>query len=257
MQTLGHDPNTARLRFDSHQDALDFARDCVERSKCLFVGDNFCERYKKSEIELCVELSIVSSDEKFHLIFSAIPDPRSLKLFEGYRYRASGSTNFPMQGDRHGCKRKNESMLVSVASEVQCCEDVVPSLVRLQPSKKRQNLSRNIGAAFKGVFKGESTSSEWKVSRVDAFSGKSSGSDGKHRMVKGRPDIVYGISSDHGELARKGMFQAEFMNRLIGLVRVWLSNNFAGAYFQEDADLPFEFGNVFPTPCEFLMGTGE
>jgi hypothetical protein len=76
-------------------------------------------------------------------------------------------------------------------------------------------------------------------------------------MVKGSSEIIYGISRNHGELMGERAPQAQFVNCAIRLVRVWLRNDFAGANFQESADIPFQFGDVFPTPFEFLMSTSE
>jgi hypothetical protein len=257
LKNLLNQPKTPRLRFDSQQDALDFASNCVKNSKSLFVGNNFCERYKKSEIELCVELSSGLDAEQFHLIFGAIPNKHFLILERDSDIAPDHSAHFTFERDGKRFNRKNQSMFVSVASEVQCGEEMIASFVRLERAKERQNLSRNIGAAFKCVFEVGGASGERKVSAVDILSGESCCSDRKDCMIERSPKIIHGISSDHGQLIRKGSTQADFMNRVIGLVRVWLSNEFAWAYFQEDPDLPFEFGDVFPTPCEFLVSALE
>ena len=73
MNTSFCEPETARLRFDSDQDALDFASKCVKDSKRLLgvSAFDFGQRYQESEIELRIAVRSRTDGKQFHLVFCA------------------------------------------------------------------------------------------------------------------------------------------------------------------------------------------
>src|ERR1017187_278592 len=76
MSVLLDKPDTAGLRFDTHDDALNFAAQLVNDSKdWLAVHDlNIVKRYKEAELEIVFEFRVRPQRDKFHLVFSSIPD---------------------------------------------------------------------------------------------------------------------------------------------------------------------------------------
>lgn len=142
---------TPRLRFNSQQDAFDFTSQCVEDGSRFIASNNldFVERYIKSELDIVVKLLSVRSDcHDYDLILSSIPDRllRNTHESESLEVKSGPRTNNTNGGEH--------LMLVSVANLVQSVEQVIPSFVRLEPTKERENVLRKIlGSSFDLVFK--------------------------------------------------------------------------------------------------------
>src|SRR6266851_3502038 len=113
------------LRFDTHQDALDFAAQCVQYSKdWLSINDlNIVERYKKLELEIIFVLCSGSEANKYHLIFSSVPDRTVGRREESGALKAHRAVH---QGMPDG---NREFMLVGDAYFVECPEEIIPSQV--------------------------------------------------------------------------------------------------------------------------------
>jgi hypothetical protein len=73
--TLVDKPETAALRFCSHQDALDYAGKVVENSKDWLAHKTsyVAESYKRGKFEIIIEVAAGVFAENYHLIFTAIP----------------------------------------------------------------------------------------------------------------------------------------------------------------------------------------
>jgi hypothetical protein len=69
-------PETAALRFNSANDALNHVDELVESGQRLFSFQfpDFVKRYEELEIELAVELCSRSKGVELHLIWPVVPD---------------------------------------------------------------------------------------------------------------------------------------------------------------------------------------
>src|SRR5580704_4592153 len=79
MGALLHDSETFALRFDSHQDTLDFQAKLLQDSEDWLARNdrNFVDRYKRKEIEIVIPCRIRNDDraepDDYQLVVSAVP----------------------------------------------------------------------------------------------------------------------------------------------------------------------------------------
>jgi hypothetical protein len=245
--------NTARLRFDSQQDALDFASQCVKNSKHWLAVNSldFVKRYKQMEIEIVIEFFSrlpSSNSKKFHLLFRSIPrvGPRSAEI---------AINNIASYGeassDRSGSNRRKDSMLIGVTEVIQRTEKPIPSWVWLERAKERINRLRNILAVTSQVvFKsgGGSGKGEVGVLRVDDARCTS---NSEHRVIQNGPEISNAIASNLLQLGRKGVSEFDLAYELAKMLRIRIEDSFVGLELKEEINLPLEITDVFFSPCEF------
>jgi len=128
-------PETAALRFSSHQDALDYGSHSAEYSNHLMAGYeiNFTKSYLEGKMHVIVEFASRRNARKYDLVFSAIPNNRVQNL---------GGASKDGIADEHaaGCKRDwDKSCMGGVTQLVQSPYRVISSFVRLERHKKRKN----------------------------------------------------------------------------------------------------------------------
>jgi hypothetical protein len=146
---LGDKPESAALRFGSHQDALDYASKVVENSKDWLARKNsyVAESYKRGEFEIVIELSTGVFAGNYHLIFTAIPCGVVPEGEVEGNSSISGGCNLKAEhADLHASspQRNQNGVLVDVAKLVETPQGVVTSFVRFEPAKQRCDLTWNI-----------------------------------------------------------------------------------------------------------------
>jgi len=146
-------------------------------------------------------------------------------------------------------------VLVRVAGFVDCPQEVIASEVRLEPAKERLDLLRQILAfphSADKVFQGFSER-EGAVVGV-RFPGRNS--DSVSSIVEGRPEITSKFAEaipDIVQLPAKFPSWLDFMNFVVGLVRVRFDNLVVWLTVDEVGDFPLEFGKVFHSPVELAV----
>jgi hypothetical protein len=126
-----------RLRFDSQDDALNFARHSIKRSQHWLASHslNWPERYKKGEIDIVLQISTDAGDRKNDLVFFAVPAGR--RDNQGHRAAHSHPPD-DETGTRADRKYKPVSTLPT--NSVECPDECIPTLVRLERAKKREDI---------------------------------------------------------------------------------------------------------------------
>ena len=173
------------LRFDSHQDALDFATKIVKDSKDFLATNDldFAKRYKKSEIELVVEVCTRTESDEHHLVFRAIPDVGIWHIEE------AGAANRSAKANASGSDRDGDFVFIGDAYFVECPEKVITSRVRLEPAKEGLDLLRYVLGPAQSVRHLSGTSSEGESGKF--WVGIRSGQDchGVTSVIKGVPEF--------------------------------------------------------------------
>jgi hypothetical protein len=245
-------PETLSFGDNEAQDTLDLARDGAKEDRGLLLFTNFPECYKKSEIDVTLALRSRPLGEEFHLVFCAIPHMVKWDAQE------TASTPHTRTCDLGDCdKGQKERVFVAVACAVQCDEEMISSVVRLEAAQERPNLLRYMGAPpFKLVFESGLSAGKWEVG-IPGFGTITRESYSVDGMVQSCPEIIHGISGKEGQPLWDFTHQADFLNYVTDLFRVWLFKGFAGGHLKESSDLAIEFVNVFPSPCELEISAIE
>lgn len=246
-------PETAGLRFDTHQDALDFAAQCVQHSKdWLSVNDlNIVERYKKSELEIVCVLRSGSERNEYHLIFSSIPDRTGVgRGKESGAFKTHGTVH---QGVADG---NSDFMFIGDTYFVECPQEIIPSKVRLESAKKRLDF---LGYVLAPTYTGchvSNTSGEWESA---VFGVSETGCD-RNRVggvVESIPKVLGDVRNDIADVRREFLSQFDFVNRVAGLIRIRLNNSLVSIAIDELQILPAKVLQVFLSPSDLAMRTLE
>jgi hypothetical protein len=138
-------PETPALCFRSSKDALDFARDGLKKGNRNWVWHkiDFAESYENGDIEIVIKVAIRGHPGNYHLVFFAIPS-REMNSKTGPTQMMDGH---PATASPDG----DESGMCSVTELVQGPNGVIPSFVRLERSKKRHDIRRQVFASTPNV----------------------------------------------------------------------------------------------------------
>jgi hypothetical protein len=246
-------PETAGLDFDSVEDLVDFNCEGSEHGEGLCIFNDSSKDYEKLKIEVALALRSDFFGEEFHLIFCAIPSVAS-----GHTNVPNGTLHINANNLGNAYAGDNERVFIAVTCLVECNEQIIPSLVRLERAKERPKLYRDVSGALQLIFESGRSTGKWEVGMFNSFAARrSSDCYSIDSMVESRTEIVHGISGDHGELLRDGPAQAHLLHDVLRLVRVRLGKGLEGGLFQEFADFLFKVTDMFPTPSEFEVRTIE
>jgi hypothetical protein len=242
---------TPALRFDSVQHTLDFQAKLIQESKdWLALHDrNLVDRYKRVEIEIVAPLRIWDDHRAkandYHLVISAIPDMRV-----GHRERSPETTNGTVPTVHDLTERGEEFVFIPITQFVQCPQEVIPSLVRLEAAKERLNLIREISGTANRASHVVDILRERKgtISRVGFAD---SNSDGVTSIVEDAAKIHNNITGDVPKRIGKWLRELDLVYLPSRLLRVWLDNLFVGIEIVEFSDSPVEIRKeIFLSPCE-------
>lgn len=229
---------------------MDFARQSGEDSKRFLAAHNinFIERYVKSECAIKFKFGIGAADCGYNLLFFAIPAGRrksDMKFAVGgsfYGHRLTPQQPYP--------NWREHPVFVTDAYLVQGPEEVVPSLVWLEPTKQVPDLLRNILGVSKRVFEVRFGLGEREVA-VPGINRTAGNRDGVPCGIECFPQVVGSIANYFGKSGRQWLDDLNFVNELVGKVRVSLSDTFVGAALLESVHSDLEIPNVLLCPCEF------
>lgn len=241
----GEEFEASGLCFDTVDDARDFARQSVEDSQHWLAANDvdFVKRYAEGDVYIVLKLRVGTHHREYDLVFLGVPrwsreqevfcaDPHVPDLCAAHDY-----------ADGH-----NQSVLVTARGAVQCPQQVVPSLVRLERPQVRDDLLRKIFApAFDGVLQFAGTASEGEVCvlGVDRARGDR---DGIHGEVERGSEVVERVSGKlTGEVGNR-LAQRDLV-RVVDAIRVGLNN--AGVIYRcvPTPGLPLKVLNVALCAC--------
>jgi hypothetical protein len=252
MATLLHKPKTPGLRFNTHKDALDFSAKSVEDSNNWLAVNNldFVKRYKNTEIEIVLEFCFGAEGDKYHLVFCSVPNMGIGHLEE------TSTANLSPNANESGANRNDHFMLVSIAYLVECPQEVIPSLVRLEPAKERLDLLGYILGPHQRICHLSDTTSEGEGSVFGAAAARSN-SYRVPGIVESTPKVVHQVPGNvpNGIWERRG--QLDLVNLMVRLLRVRFNNSCVWIDLSKLCDLPLKLDEVFFSPSEFTTRTLE
>lgn len=135
--------NTTPFRFDSSDDAVNYARHVVEQSNEWLSSDNWrtFKAYPELKADVVCGVSVASRRAQYQLVLSAIPGWRQRKIPEPSYFKRISS---------HDVKRHRGQSFVfaCVGHFIQGPQGIIPSLVRLERAKKREDFSGESRTCF-------------------------------------------------------------------------------------------------------------
>jgi hypothetical protein len=173
---LGDKSEPTYLRFRNQQDALDFANGGIQHRKRWNPDKfrHFAERYIKGELEIVLEIPAGPDHAEYHFVFFKVPD---------------GSWNAGVPADKARLHRPKmiaehrsteDAVLTVVAEPIQCPNGFVPSLVRLERAKQREDIRWEIlasPASYHISFELGRSVSNWEVGAFRLDNARKNGSD--------------------------------------------------------------------------------
>lgn len=235
----GNQANAGRLRFESQDDALDFARRSVEKSRDWLARNSldFAKRYKEGEIEIVINSRVGGSAEEYDLVFFAIPFGGGYRPASGYLHMVNmDSCCSHTNGD-------DDPMIALSANPVECPDYIIPSLVRIETPKERQDIRwETFAIARDSVFEVSGFISNGKMNTIRPAS-FGSGSYSVHRLVECRSQPVDYVVGEVGVPVRERLGELDFV-KLVNAVRIGFNETNVGFFLEEFIDSRTELGQV-------------
>lgn len=214
------------LTFDPQNDPLDFGRNSLQSGNDWLSGKplNLAKGYEEGEFEIVLEFSTGTDNSKYHLVFLAIPFGNR-NISRPNRAGSERSKSIRTSADAGGCinDRNKESMEALAPNSIQCHETIIPSRVRLERAKDRQDIRRAIlQTTPHGILKFSGVIRDGKLDAIES-SYTACGCNSVSGLVeagsKGVESLIGSISDDLGNLP------PEFdLVRLADAIRVGLNN---------------------------------
>lgn len=238
----------ARARFDSHDDALDYARNIVEDSNRWLATHalDIAERYKRGVLEVCVVCRSGSDAEKFHLVFCVIPDrgldgravTKELRLIEPK----------PARRDANGAE---DRVFVGITELVQCPKEVIPSFVWLERAHEVNDIIGQVFAAsVDNVLQLRCVISEGEPGGLPFPA--AGNADDMTGLVESGTKVIDGVEGDTRQSVWHGFNELELMY-LLRCFRVNLSDMSVGVTLVELGNLPLKITDVILRPLNHVL----
>jgi hypothetical protein len=228
------------LRFDSHDDALNFADKLVKDSKhWLSVHKlDIVNRYQKHDLNVHVEFTSTNIAGKCHLVFGSVPIrhmkrgvPRS-----GHRCEAHALANYG--------HRTDGSVFIGITELVESPDEVIPSFVRLEPANEVADFFRNFfKETVNSLIEFRLTVANGKVCKLPSKS--------EHGLIESGAEIVDNVASVPSDAEWHGLNELELVD-LMNAVRVRL-DNFGVSVLIEGVYLPLQFNKVILCPSDAVL----
>ncbi len=246
------------LRFDSHQDALDYLAKTRQDSEdwlALYDG-NFIDRYKRKEIEIVIPCSIGNLNraepDYYHLIVSAVPFMRI-----GHGERPPESSNSDLSSPHDSLHRGKEFVFVPVTQFIQCPQEVVASSVRLEPAKQRLDLFREIGGLPNRTGHVSDILSKGERG-IPSIRLTSRNGDSVASVVQGTAQINNNVASEIAERFWERLDEFYLVNLPSRIMRIGLDNLCVWIESMELPESPVEIGpQCFLSPCKIAFRASE
>jgi hypothetical protein len=221
-------PEASALRFSSHQDALDYARHCVENANRRLAAQNLnaLDRYIKGEVAAYVSFRSRGSERENHLAFRSIPSKGIVRKEIAISNSANpGEDNICIEGrfdvfDNDGDESK---VFVGVSNLVNCPKGIIPSTITLEPFKERADCRWQILASSGHVVPEMIVvASEGKLNGFQRGASRSN-SGCISGLVENSAEVVGCIEQNAGEHLRQLSRESDFVNFLSRL-RIFIND---------------------------------
>jgi hypothetical protein len=239
-----------RLRFNSQNDALDFASHCVENgNRWLATHDiHFSKRYEEGEIDLVLELTIGADATKYHLVLFAIPpwDRQSAGRQE--------ATTKIHPSDSHFCGQK--TVLASVTKLIECPDKVIASFVRIERAKERYDVRRDIlASSFDASFKSDYIVCDREVG---GFGVNLPVCDGCYEsgLIEPRSEPFDNFIGEIRQTVWQGLCELNLV-KLVDSIRIGLDDPCVWLVIEKPLDPGIEITNVALCARDAPLGAGE
>lgn len=242
--------------FGSHEDALDFARHSAENSRRWTARDplDWPKLYEHLEMHLILRVRVRTDNTEHHLIIFGVPG-RWEAHFDGQpgvpECAHKRIPNCNADGDK-------DAVLGPISELVHCPNKWVPSFVRAERPKQRENIIRQVLAPTTpddvGVDLGVSIRNR-EVSPFEA-SVSSCHCRGESGLVEDGSQALGDLDSLIEEPVWKALSQNDLMGLISGL-RVYIDHGAVWLATEERLDSRFQIIDVFPSPSEPALGVTE
>jgi hypothetical protein len=236
-----------RLRFDSHEDALNYIYEFTEGMKQLLSLQHLgtFESYVEGKVDIV--LRIAFGPEEFDLIFHAIPNQVALNDI--------GSERTVTKGQVSDGSRSDQEMLVHVTYMVEGPEKIVSTLVRLEPAKARLNLLRHIFTLSERVNEVNGITGERESAMFRVLCSRCS-SRGVANVIECGSEIINGISRDERERDRQGLRESDLV-AFVSRLSIGLDDFFVRTFVEKGSDFKFKILDVVLCPVDLDPRTFE
>lgn len=240
-QQAGH------LRFDSRDDALCFASDCVKRGNdWLALNEvNLSKHYIEGRCNIVLDVRADTYDHVGHLILRRIP---AIHADSGRPFDTSGDVQAGPEGS--GAYWDDCAMRIGVSHPVEGAEQRIPSRVWFEAGEQRPYFGWVSPQATTVEFSQDTgfvvCEGEPRVARLSTDKCDCAGING---MVESVSEVAGGVLDDAANIAGELLSEADFVGLLAGL-RVFVDNS--GVWFsrEERFDTRFCILNVFPATLD-------
>lgn len=245
-----NEPNSSCLSFRSHDDALNFARHSAENVRRWIAAKNlnFAERYAVGSIEVVLKILNIRGDNgEYDLVFSAIPYGQW-----NTATAAAGTLNAEIHLSEGYAGGDEQSVLVDVVGLVECPNKIVPSLVRFERAKKRNDLIRNLFASsLDNSFEIRCVVANGEVSTSGVVRA-SGNSDGIPSLIERGPEVFEGVCGNISETIRDCGTEFDLV-KVVNSIRIGLHNMGAWVVLQEGIGPPFKIVNMYLCPSDAAL----
>ncbi len=235
-----HEANALGLRFNTHDDALNYADERLKDIKhWLFVHKlDIVNRYKHHELNVHVEFTSSNVAGKYHLVFGSVPE----------RHLKGGVPRDRYRGEAHPLGnygyRTDDSVLIGITKLVESPDEVIPSFVRLEPANEVADFFRNFfKETVNSLIEFRLTVANGKVLELSHKS--------EYGLIESGAEVVDNVASTPSEAAWHGLNELELVN-LMNAVRVRLDNS-GVSVFIEGEHLPLQFNKCIVCPSDGLL----
>jgi hypothetical protein len=230
--------NSTRLCFKSSNDALDHARHTVQESRDWLIRNdlNVIKAYIESSAELVLDVSTLFSRAKYHLVFRPIPFK-----WDGWR-----KSWIPMGSNDPKLKscRGNPLVLANSSELVKCPQKVIPSLIRLEPFKKRYDFFTETPTSASCPSSPIALIPTKRKAHFIQVGGITLNPNWVNGKVKSGTHVFYCVSGNIAKGNRKrSPFRAEFVN-FVNSIRIFMDDMTIGISIDESIKTSFKIFDV-------------
>ena len=246
-----NNPDSSRLCFHSHDDALRYVREFTESAKrwtALEYG-NFAEGYRKNQLSIVVNCSFADRGGDYDFIFSAVPSRRNRQ----HVGRTNSVRVFKDNFFDENTWFNNASMLGGVTDFIQCPKGRSSSFVWLERGKKRLDFFRDMSTfAFEIASKISHRIPEGKVRGFLS----TSGNNGTSSMIQRRAEAFDNLNGNAREGIGQWPSKLEFIDCVTSL-RVFLVGSRVILRVKKFKRSIAQFNYLLLCPTDSLVGSME
>jgi hypothetical protein len=246
--------NSHGLRFDCHEDALDYIRKIRDDSQNWATLENFdiAKSYEECKICIILQFILISGCGKCQLVFSCIPS-------KGYERGAGPQNASYIDSDAVDLRAESDQlpMLIHFSQAIKAPQGVIPSLVRFERTNNGHDFRRELSERGPHIFLEKTlVFTDEKRNAIEADSGIFRPGAGAESLIQGVPQVVKGIGSDRkqepGDLAQEPSFAD-----IVAGIRDELNDIGIWVFVEERLASTVKFLSVFASPIEQKIGASE